>query len=59
MIITSRPKSDTIWKEKPTNLKPIFKNNGTIAQSNSIKPIIIDINPAFEVIFCLHFSSLL
>ena len=31
MIITIKPKNDTILKAIPTSLKPIFKNKGPIA----------------------------
>ena len=50
MIITIKPKKDTILKPMPTSLKPIFKNKGPIAKNNINKPTIMVIIPAIPLI---------
>ncbi len=50
MIITIKPKKETILKVIPTSLKPIFKNKGPIANNNISKPTIMVIIPAIPLI---------
>ena len=49
-IMTIKPKSDTMSKAKPINLKPNFKKKGPNAQNNNIKPTIIAIIPPIPLI---------
>ena len=50
MIITIKPKIDTILKAMPINLKPNFKKKGPNAQNNNNKPMIIAIIPLIPFI---------